>query len=75
MPWPDKTRLPERIAAVRDVVMAPGTWSAKSVAKQFKRAPEKEVAAVLDSLAALGLLVSFDTPEGRRWRVALRMVS
>jgi hypothetical protein len=74
LPWPERARLPERIAAVRDVVMQPGTWSASAVARRFKGAREPDVVAVLDSLAALGLLVGFDTPDGRRWRVALRVV-
>jgi hypothetical protein len=69
--WP--ASLPERIAAVRDVVMrSTRAWDVDSVAKSFKRARKSDVEAVLESLAALGLLLAYDLPDGRRWRVPSR---
>lgn len=70
--WPDE--LPKQIAAVRDVIARDGgadrLWSVDSAARLFTKARKKQLESVLDSLAALGLLVSFDTPQGRRWRSA-----
>ena len=71
-PWP--AELPRQIAAVRDLVTSNGrsetAWSVERAAKAFKRARKKEVESVLDSLAALGIVIAFDTPEGKRWRAA-----
>ena len=67
--WPKA--LPERIAAVRDLMArAPSPRSLASVASAFAKAKPKDVEAVLDSLASLGLLVSFDAPDGRHWQAA-----
>jgi hypothetical protein len=59
-----ETELPKQIAAVRDLVPSNGRihegWSVDRVAQPFKGA--------LDSLAALGLLIAFETPQGKRWR-------
>lgn len=65
--WPRK--LAEQVAAVRDVVTT-GTaeWSVAEVAAAFKRAKKTDVAEVLDSLAALGHLVGYESPTGRRWK-------
>lgn len=66
-PWPRK--LPDQIGAIRDLVRAPGsTWSVEEVAGSFKGAKRKEVEAVLESLAALGLLLAYKTAKGRRWK-------
>ena len=71
-PWPSE--LPKQIAAVRDLVTSNGggesVWSVERAAKAFKRARKKEVESVLDSLAALGIVIAFDTPKGKRWRAA-----
>jgi len=58
--WPGE--LPKQIAAIRDLA------SANGVEKVGSR--KKEVESILESLAALGLLIAFDTPEGKRWRAA-----
>lgn len=64
-PWPK--RLPEQVSAVRSL-LGERTWDVEQVARTFKGARRKDVEGVLDSLAALGLAVAFDIPEGRRWR-------
>lgn len=68
--WPKE--LPNQIAAVRDLVTTDGRieegWSVDRVARAFKGARKKEIESVLDSLAALGILISFATAEGKRWR-------
>lgn len=65
--WPKE--LPQQIAAIRDLVGTNGeVWSVELASRQFKGARKKEIESVLDSLAALGLLISFETPQGRRWR-------
>jgi hypothetical protein len=70
--WP--TELPKQIAVVRDLVTTDGRihegWSVDRVAQTFKGARKKEIESVLDSLAALGLLIAFETPQGKRWRPA-----
>ena len=70
--WPDE--LPKQIAAVRDLITTNGgtrrVWSVESTAQSFRKAKRKQVESVLESLAALGLLVSFDTAGGKRWRAA-----
>jgi hypothetical protein len=69
--WPRS--LPEQIAAVRDLVVgAPAAWKVADVAASFRRAPRADVAEVLDSLAALGLLAAFDQGGQRRWRSLAR---
>jgi hypothetical protein len=65
-PWPKK--LPEQVAAIRGLLLAGHAWGVEQVAKTFKGARRREVEGVLESLAALGLAVTYDTPEGRRWR-------
>jgi len=67
--WP--AAFPERAALVRDVVLgAPpsATFSVAEVAARFKRAKAADVEAILDTFAALGLLVAFESPDQeRRW--------
>ncbi|MCP4678313.1 MAG: class I SAM-dependent DNA methyltransferase [Deltaproteobacteria bacterium] len=66
-PWP-KT-LPERISAIRDLIQSGGAaWTAETVARSFKYGQTKSVEPVLESLAAVGVLVGYDGPEGRRWK-------
>jgi len=67
--WPKE--LPRQIAAVRDLVSADRAregWSASETARAFHGARAKDVEPVLDSLAAVGLLLAFDTANGRRWQ-------
>jgi hypothetical protein len=67
--WPKE--LPRQIAMVRDLISAQTgrtSWTAEEAAKSFLGARKKDVEQVLDSLAAVGLLMAFDTPAGRRWR-------
>ncbi|MFZ2489987.1 MAG: DNA methyltransferase [Thermoanaerobaculia bacterium] len=70
--WPKQLR--EQVSAVRDLFAAAGrpvnALSAAEIASSFKGAKKPEIAAVLEALAALGILLSFDTPDGRRWRAA-----
>lgn len=44
------------------------TWDVEQVARMFKGARRDHVEGVLETLAALGLAVAFEAPEGRRWR-------
>lgn len=70
-PWP--ASLAERIAAVRDLVLRSSRpWTTEDVAKSFKRAKRTDIEAVLESLAALGLVLAYDLPDGRRWRTPSR---
>jgi len=65
--WPKK--LPEQIAAVRDLVGRGATeWTVADVATAFKGARKVDVEEVLDSLAALGILAAFETRRTRRWK-------
>lgn len=67
--WPKK--LAEQIGAVRDLVTkSSAEWSAEDVVANFKGAKVGDVTEVLDSLGALGLLVTYELVEGRRWRSA-----
>ncbi len=67
--WPKK--LPEQIAAVRDAVSkSADEYSAEAVARMFKGAKLDAVVDLLDSLTSLGVLVTYELPEGRRWRAA-----
>ena len=69
--WPKK--LPEQIGTVRDlVVQGAATWTVEQVAGAFKGAKRKEVESVLDSLAALGLLVGYSANGVRQWQAAAR---
>ncbi|HQP42063.1 MAG TPA: hypothetical protein PLV66_00240, partial [Thermoanaerobaculales bacterium] len=67
--WPKP--LPERIAAVRDLLATSGQpWDLEAVTGTFNSARRKDVEAVLDSLASLGLILAYDSDSGRRWRAA-----
>jgi hypothetical protein len=69
--WPSK--LPAQIALVRNLVtQGDVSWSIEEVASQFKGARRDTVESVLDSLAALGLLVAYDASGTRRWKVPAR---
>jgi hypothetical protein len=70
MVWPKK--LSDQVAAVRDLLTRGSSeWSAADVVGSLKGAPEAEVVEVLDSLTSLGLLITYELTEGRRWRSAL----
>jgi hypothetical protein len=65
--WPKK--LPEQIAAVRDLVAkGAAEWTVADVVAAFKGAKKADVEEVLDSLAALGLLATYQTRKARRWK-------
>jgi hypothetical protein len=67
-PWPKK--LPEQIAAIRDIVTKAATeWSVEQVASAFKGANKADVEEVLDSLAALGILAGYNSKGARRWKL------
>lgn len=70
--WPRELR--EQVSAVRDLFTASQRDGAgrtvQDVARAFRGARRAEVASVLDALASLGILLSFDSPAGRRWRAA-----
>jgi hypothetical protein len=68
---PRPKAFPERVALVRDVVLASAsdaTFSVEEVASRFTRAKRDDVQAILDTFVALGRLVTFEDPSGaRRW--------
>jgi hypothetical protein len=70
--WPKELR--EQVSAVRDLFSAGGrdakSWTAEEVARAFKGSRRSDVAAVLDALSSLGILLAFETPKGRHWRAA-----
>jgi hypothetical protein len=67
--WPKS--LPDQIAAIRDLVLRGGSaWTAAQASKCFNGVGAKGVAPVLDSLAALGLVVAYEQGGERRWRAA-----
>ncbi len=57
-PWPKK--LPEQITAIRDLVTPGAEWSAQSAANTFKAAKVDQVHEVMESLAALGMLIELE---------------
>ncbi len=60
-----------RLAAVREALdAATDAADTERIARRFTGARRAEVADILAGLAALGLALSLDTPEGRRWRAA-----
>ncbi len=65
-PWPKA--LPDRIAAVRDLLRQGGAWDLPRVRAAFDGAKLKEVTGVLDSLTALGLIAKLPD-SGPSWRV------
>jgi hypothetical protein len=71
-PWPKELR--DQVAAVRDLVTSDGraarSWTSEDVARAFKGSRRNDVASVLEALAALGIVLGFDTAEGKRWRAA-----
>jgi hypothetical protein len=70
IPWPKD--LPSQIAAVRDLITTNPTeiWTLDRTAKSFKGAKRAQVQSVLDSLAALGLIVTFGDANAREWRAS-----
>jgi hypothetical protein len=68
--WPKK--LSEQVPALRDLVGKGGAWTAAQAAAAFKGATPEDVEEVLDSLAALGLLVTWVDSDVRQWRASVR---
>jgi hypothetical protein len=67
--WPKK--LPDQAALVRDLVLRGGRgWTAADVAARFQGASPKATSAVLDTLATLGIVVTYEARGERRWRAA-----
>ncbi len=65
--WPAK--LADQISAVRNLAgTGASSWSVEEAASQFKGARRSAVAEVLDSLAALGFVVSYEADGTRRWK-------
>jgi cell wall-associated NlpC family hydrolase len=70
-PWPKK--IPDQIAAVRDrITPLTGFFTVEEIAKAWKGAKKKDVADLLDSLAALGIVIAAEDQDGKRWRTAGR---
>jgi hypothetical protein len=64
--WPKS--LPAQMAVVRTLVLRQGrTWTVEQVARSFKNARRNDVETVLESLAALGLVVTYEASDGRSW--------
>jgi hypothetical protein len=73
-PWPKK--LPERIAAVRDLVAGSrGAWTLAQAVTAFGGAKKNDVATVLDSLSALGIVVAYEAGGEMRYRAAARVAA
>jgi uncharacterized Fe-S cluster protein YjdI len=74
VPWPKK--MAEQIGAVRDLMdRSTSAWTVEQVAAGYKGARRDDVEDVLDSLAALGLVLAYETADGRRWRGAARCLT
>jgi hypothetical protein len=69
--WPKN--LPSQIAAVRDLISSDPTetWTLDRAAKSFKAAKRTQVQSVLDSLAALRLIVTFGDANALEWRASV----
>jgi len=71
---PSPRKLPERVASVRDLLArSSSAWTAAQVAASFTGAKAKDAEPVLDSLAALGLLVAYAAKDKRWWKAAGRV--
>jgi hypothetical protein len=74
LPFPKK--LPERIAAVRDLVAGSrGAWTLAQVVAAFGGSKKADVATVLESLSALGIVVAYEAGGERRYRAAARVAA
>jgi len=72
-PWPKK--LPEQIAAIRDRLgVMQDLFTVDAMAATFKGAKKKDLADLLDGLAAVGVVVAVEDENGRRWRNARQAV-
>jgi hypothetical protein len=72
--WPKK--LPERIAAVRDLVAGSrGAWTLAQAVAAFGGAKKGDVATVLESLSALGIVVAYEAAGETRYRAAGRVAA
>jgi hypothetical protein len=68
--WPKG--LAAQISSVRTLVASGGDWGVEQVAKAFTRAQRADVDSILDSLAALGLVIAFEAKGKKRFRWAGR---
>jgi hypothetical protein len=67
--WP--ATLSDRITAVREALArCVDAVGVEDIARRFKGARRSDVAAILESLSALGIAVSLDAGKGRRWQRA-----
>ena len=65
--WPKK--LPAQIATMRDLMMrSDASWTVEHAASSFKGARRTDVEAVLESLAALGVVLCYGDGASRKWR-------
>lgn len=64
-PWPKK--LSEQISAIRDLVTPGVEWSAQAAANTFKAANLDQVQEIMESLAALGMLIELERANERVW--------
>lgn len=70
--WPKQ--LPDRIALVRDLVsVSRASWTVRQVTASFKGARANDVEPILESLAAIGILVGYSADGERRYRSAGRV--
>ena len=68
--WPGA--LPQQLSAVRQVLLASSQqWTMRALTKRFSGAKKKEIARALESLEALGIVVSHDEGDAAVW-TALR---
>jgi hypothetical protein len=69
--WP--SRFAERITAVRDTFfVSSDSFDTDAVMRRFKRARRRDIEEVLESLEALGLLVSYEDGTLRQWKPVRR---
>ncbi len=71
--WPSP--LPEQLTALRSILVSSiEQWTLKTLARQFTGAKRKQIETALESLEALGIVVSHGEGDGRMW-TALRPVA
>lgn len=71
--WP--SRLAERLQLVRaQFLNSSDTFDTNAVMKRFRKARKRDVEEVLESLEALGHLISYGSGDARQWKpVSARM--
>jgi hypothetical protein len=68
MPWPKK--MSEQVKEVRTLLAKGGVWSLPQVARSFSKAKATDVEDVLDSLQALGVVLTQGEEKEQRWAIA-----